>query len=291
VPFSLPNPASPSGSTNALILTGGNADLTMEHATTWTTGLDFVPQNWAHGLAFSITYFNINFNDRIQMPTFESNILEDPADAEFVTLNPSAALIEAACNRGNYLPGGTATCAQYPAGAVIDLRLHNMESLRTEGIDFTTAYERAGAFGTLKVGVEGTYLTNFTLQASPDAPPSQLLNTENNPIDLKMRGTISWQGRRFGATAGINFQNHYRDTASEPNRGISSFTTVDAQVRYDIPAFASSWLENTRVELSAINVFNVSPPFLNNPTEDIGYDEENADPLGRLVSLQIRKSW
>jgi iron complex outermembrane receptor protein len=209
-----------------------------------------------------------------------------------VTRDPSAALIQATCSRGTYYAAGsTLACTQYPAGAVIDLRLHNMEDLRTAGIDFTTSYERSGAFGTLKLGVEGTYLTNFTVQEGPNAPPAQLLDTANNPIDLKMRGTLSWQRRRLGATAGINFQNHYRDTASVPVSSISSFTTVDVQVRYDIPAFVSSWLENTRIELNASNIFNVSPPFLNNEIEHIGYDEENADPLGRLVSVQIRKSW
>jgi hypothetical protein len=50
-------------------------------------------------------------------------------------------------------------------------------------------------------------------------------------------------------------------------------------------------LQNTFVELNAINVFNVSPPFLNNQIAAIGYDQENADPDGRLLSLQVRKTW
>ena len=40
-----------------------------------------------------------------------------------------------------------------------------------------------------------------------------------------------------------------------------------------------------------INLFNKSPPFLNNAVAQLGYDQENADPSGRLVSLQVRKNW
>jgi iron complex outermembrane receptor protein len=118
-----------------------------------------------------------------------------------------------------------------------------------------------------------------------------LLDTQNNPIDLKMRGALSWQQRRWGGTLGINFQNHYVDTVSEPNRPISAYTTFDTQLRYQLTPFGDSFLANTRLELNAINLLNQSPPFLNNAIAHIGYDQENADPYGRLVSLQVRKTW
>ncbi len=119
----------------------------------------------------------------------------------------------------------------------------------------------------------------------------QLLNTQNNPINIKLRGMLTWQQVRWGATLAINFQNHYRDTLSEPNRNISSLTTFDSQLRYSPTAFGAGWLQNTVLELNAVNLFNVSPPFLNNATAGLGYDQENADPTGRLLSIQVRKSW
>jgi iron complex outermembrane receptor protein len=106
-----------------------------------------------------------------------------------------------------------------------------------------------------------------------------------------MRATLSWQQRRWGATVGVNFQNHYTDTVSEPNRAVSSYTTFDTQLRCELAPFSAGFLSNTRLELNAINVFNVSPPFLNNQQAALGYDQENAGPYGRLVSLQVRKSW
>ena len=95
----------------------------------------------------------------------------------------------------------------------------------------------------------------------------------------------------WGATVGVNFQNHYTDTASDPHRNVRSYTTFDAQLRYDLAPFSTGLLQNTLVELNAVNIFNVSPPFLNNQIAALGYDQENADPDGRLLSLQVRKTW
>jgi iron complex outermembrane recepter protein len=290
-PFPLPNSLSPTGSTNALILAGQNANLSVERAKSWTTGLDFVPREQFPGASLSLTYFDINFRNRIDTPAFNANILNDPSLAEFVTRNPSASLIAAACSSGTYTSGTFASCLQSAPGAIIDLREQNLQSVRTRGIDFSAAYERLGNYGTLKLGVEGTYLLEFTEQDGPGSPAAALLDTENNPINLRLRGTISWQRNRFGATTGINFQNHYMDTASEPTRTVASFTTVDAQLRYEISPYDGGWLANTRLELNATNLFNVSPPFLNNQLAGIGYDQENADPLGRQLSFQIRKAW
>jgi outer membrane receptor protein involved in Fe transport len=89
----------------------------------------------------------------------------------------------------------------------------------------------------------------------------------------------------------VNFQNHYKDITSDPPRTISSYTTCDAQLRYNFDPLGAGPLRNTLLELNAINVFNKSPPFLNNSIARLGYDQENADPYGRLISIQVRKNW
>jgi hypothetical protein len=43
--------------------------------------------------------------------------------------------------------------------------------------------------------------------------------------------------------------------------------------------------------LSAENIFNLSPPFLNNQIVGIGYDQENANSFGRVVRLDVRVNW
>ena len=288
----LPDNSSAAGISPTLVLSGNSTHLTVEHARSWTAGFDIEPREWIRGLTLSATYFNINFRDRIQVPAFGATILDDPRFASFITRNPSAAQLQAACNQGLYVSrGGAGSCLQDPAVAILDLRNQNLEGVRTQGIDFNAQYQRSGSAGTLKLGLDGTYLLHFTQQEGPDAPPAELLDTQNNPISLRMRGNLSWQRLRWGATIGVNFQNNYTDTGSQPHRNIRSYTTFDTQIRYEVAAYSQGFLQNTRVELNAINVFNVSPPFLNNQIVAIGYDEENADPYGRLLSIQVRKTW
>jgi outer membrane receptor protein involved in Fe transport len=40
--------------------------------------------------------------------------------------------------------------------------------------------------------------------------------------------------------------------------------------------------------LNAVNVFNQSPPFADST---YGYDVANFQPLGRVLSLSVRKKW
>jgi outer membrane receptor protein involved in Fe transport len=291
VPDPLPDASSHTGVTNTLVKTGGNSSLTVQSAKSWTTGVDFTPRVQIPGFSMSLTYFDINFTNRIATPPVNANLLNDPSLADFVIRNPTAAQIAAACSSGMYALGTAQQCINSDPGAIFDARQQNIGSVRTRGLDVTAAWERATDYGNIKLGFEGTYLFQFTQEATPTSPAESLLNTENNPINLKLRTTAGWQRSRFGLSTALNFQNSYRDTGSIPNRPVSAFATVDAQLRYELGSYDGGWLQNTRLELNAINLFNVSPPFLNNQAASIGYDQANADPLGRQLSLQIRKAW
>jgi iron complex outermembrane receptor protein len=89
----------------------------------------------------------------------------------------------------------------------------------------------------------------------------------------------------------VNFWNHYRDKTTVPNRDISSLTTFDFNVAYTLSAERGWGFGETTLALSAQNVFDRGPPFLNNSTALIGYDQENGDILGRFVSFTIRQNW
>jgi iron complex outermembrane recepter protein len=288
--IALPNPTVPGRATSALVWLGGNPTVQPERATSWTGGLDFAPA-WPAGLTFGLTYFNTVFTDRIQSTTITSNILTDPAYAAVVTRDPSAAEVEFICTHSSYAQGTLSDCINSAPGAVVDLRVRNLATLATDGIDFNSRYEHAVPLGRIKLDLNGTWLLGFRQAQTPDAPLTSLLNTQNEPINLRVRGTAGWQFARFGAQVAANFANGYNDIASTPPRRIDSWTTFDVQLRFDIPDDASQWLQGTRIELNANNVFNKDPPFLNNQIVAIGYDQENANPYGRVLSLELRKSW
>jgi outer membrane receptor protein involved in Fe transport len=286
----LPNPAAPGGATPTLIWEGGNATVQPERARSWTGGLDFAPAGLP-GLTLGLTYFNTVFTHRIQSNTLTFNILTDPAYAALVTRNPSAAEISFICTHSSYFQGSTAACMNSAPGAIVDLRVLNLATLQTDGIDFNSRYQHSLPLGQLRLDLNGTWLLHFKQAQTPDAPLTSLLSTQNEPIDLRMRATAGWGVAGFHAQVAANFANGYHDIASTPPRRIDSWTTIDLQLRYDIPVTSSRWLSGTRIELNARNVFNVDPPFLDNQIVGIGYDQENANPYGRQLSLELRKSW
>jgi iron complex outermembrane recepter protein len=283
------NPAAPGGFTTALIWSGNNATVQPERAQSWTSGLDFAPTSLP-GLALGITYFRTVFKDRIQATLYAPTVLSDPSYAAIVTRNPTAAQINYICSHSLYVEGTVNNCMTAPIGAIVDLRVRNLAQLLTDGIDFNGSYERTTSFGKLKFGLDGTWLRDFSEAQTPDVPLTSLLNTQNEPVNLKLRVSAGWQFTGWGALVAANFTNSYRDTASVPERRIDAWTTVDLQLRYDFPEDAGAWLRGVRVELNARNLFNVAPPFLNNQAVGIGYDQENADPYGRVLSLQLRKT-
>jgi iron complex outermembrane receptor protein len=177
-----------------------------------------------------------------------------------------------------------------PIGAIVDLRVRNLAQLLTDGIDFNSRYQRPTSFGKLEFGVSGTWLRNFSEAQTPDEPLVSLLNTQNEPVNLRLRATAGWQYRGWGTLVAANFTNSYRDIASIPQRRIDAWTTIDLQLRYDFPEDGPAWLQGIRLELNARNLFNVDPPFLNNQAVDLAYDQENANPYGRVLSLQVRKT-
>jgi outer membrane receptor protein involved in Fe transport len=287
----LQNPAAPAARAPALAWSGGNTNVQPERARSWTVGMDVAPVS-VPGFSLGVTYFKTVFKDRIQATTtFPPTVLSDPFYAAIVTHDPSAAQIDYVCSHSSYQQGTAAQCMSAPAAAIVDLRIRNLGLLLTDGIDFNGMYEHPISFGTLSFGLAGTWLRTFSEAQTPDAPLTSLLSTQNEPINLRLRATTGWQLNGFGTLVAANFTNSYRDTASTPQRRVASWTTIDVQLRYDFPEEANLWLHGMRIELNARNVFNVDPPFLNNGQTDIGYDQENADPYGRLLSLQLRKVW
>jgi outer membrane receptor protein involved in Fe transport len=286
----VPNPAAPGTATTGLFWTGGNANLRPERATSWTTGLDFTP-DLVPELSLGLTYFRTTFKDRIQATTYTPAILNDPAYSAVVIHNPSAAQISNVCNNSVFVQGTAAQCAAMPVGLLVDLRERNLGVLLTDGIDLNANYALTTATGQLKFTLNGTWLRNFSEAQTPDQPLTSLLNTENEPTNLRLRASTAWRYRDWSTLLAANFTNGYRDTASIPARHVVSWTTFDSQIRYDFPDEVNRWLRGMSVELNARNVFNKDPPFLNNQVTLIGYDQENADPYGRLLSLQLRKRW
>lgn len=285
--FPLPNPAVPAGFTPVLVQSGKNAGLTEEHAESWTLGLDFRPERLP-GLSLALTYFDVTFRDRIQrFGITDFDFLNDPRLAELVTLSPTPAQMQAACANGIFSGFLGLPCESAPVAAILDLRVHNGAYTRTNGIDLIGKYDLdAQRFGQFKFSLLGTYVLEFSEAAFDTLPIERMEGTPSYPVELRLRGATTWSYRRFATTGAVNYSDSYRDTLSVPDRRVSSWTTFDLNLAYTFGEEET----DTRVSVNLENAFNTMPPFLNNQA-GIGYDAENGDLTGRVLSLRIRKNW
>ena len=119
------------------------------------------------------------------------------------------------------------------------------------------------------------------------APLVELVSTQENPINFRTRGSLSWHRGGFEITGLVNYANSYKDTVSIPNRKIVSWTTLDLNLAYSFEDSRVRWLKGTKLFLNAQNLFDRDPPFYNN-VSGVGYDPENASLLNRVVTFYFR---
>lgn len=283
----LADPQSPGGSAPMLVWFGKNADLQEGTARSWTLGLELTPRTLG-GLSVGLTYFDIDFRDRVQEIASLFPDITNPRIAPYVNRNPTPEQRAAVCSRSLFL-GDPADCLAAPIAAIADVRVQNIAITRTRGIDMLGKYGFAHSLGDFSLGLNATWLFEFSQAAARASPVLDLLDTQHNPLDLHLRGSLSWSRRGLGSTLTLNHADAYRDVGSTPNRRVGSWTTVDWRLGYEWDE--EGWLGGSEVSISVQNLFDRDPPFLNNAAVGIGYDQENADLIGRFIRLHFRKSW
>ena len=285
--FVLHDPSSLTGVSRALVWTGNNSSLRAETARSWSLGADFSPTSLPD-LALGLNYFHIfASNQVIPMQALSPNVFSDPRYSYIVTRNPSDGQRTDVCEHSQFL-GVQDQCLGAPVDAVVDLRIHDVGSLETDGLDFNSKFAHETAHGMVGANISATYTMHFKFS---DAPGRQLIsyrNTPHYPMILRLRSAFSWDWRGFFASPAVNFQSGYVDTLSVPNRTVNPWATWDLVVGYKLRIQQPGQLG---VSLRGLNIFNQQPPFLNNNVSTVGYDPENGDLLGRRVSLAVEYRW
>ena len=289
----LADPRSPTGRSLILVEQGANPGLKQETASTWTAGIDFAP-DFPTGSTFSLTYYSIDYRNRIAQPGGDNPlaILTNAAEwAAAITRNPSRAQIDAICNSADYQGSVSACLASSPA-AIIDGRLANLATTRTTGLDLQAHDSIRGGVGALGVGVTANYVFKFDQALTGSSPATDIVNTATNPPALRLRGTIDWS--RDGpelpgpdVELAVNYTGGYHNPGSTLLPRVSPWTTVDARLVYR-EARRARWLRGMELSINVVNVLNHDPPFVDNV---FGYDAYNVQPLGRVVSAGITKRW
>jgi iron complex outermembrane recepter protein len=290
VPLPDPDPHSKTGYLNVLALAGNNADLRPETARSWTLGLNLSSRSHPGG-SLALTYFHTRYYDLVeQSPDLSATALSDPTFQPYISRNVSDQERQSLCKQGQFL-GPASDCLQAPVAAIIDLRLHNRAVIQTSGLDLNARLPFDTRLGTWTAGLLGTYLLDYSEAPTSFSPLTRLLDTEHNPISVRLRAAASWKRGSFTLATFANYQGNYTDIESVPARHVSSWTTVDATLKWEPEHLHFRGLKGTGVQLSVLNLLNRYPPFLNNVYERVGYDEENGDLTGREASLTLRVQW
>jgi iron complex outermembrane receptor protein len=273
----------------SMLLYGGNADLRPETATSKALTLELAPPAWPNFKA-SGTLFSTRFENRIGQPGRE-NLRTVLSAAEFA---PFRTFIAPATNPADLATIQTLIDAPisfakglFPAtayGAIIDARWVNTGQVEVEGLDLSASYATKVGLDPLVFSGSLSWLMDYKRKITPQAQAVQLAGMAGNPADLRLRGTAAWT--HDWATTALSI-NRVGDLQVEGGGRIKAWTTADLNVR--LTPRGSAW-KGLTLALNIQNLFDQDPPFYDSSL-GIGYDAANADPLGRVATLQLTKTW
>jgi len=288
--YPLPDPASKTGYTNTLVWGGNNADLQPETANSWMLGIKWSPP-WQPGISLDAQYYKIlSFHQILPTQLLPINIFSQPQYSYLLTRDVTPAAVADICSRALFM-GATGQCQNPDIGAIVDLRLRSAETVKTDGIDLKALFRHETPVGEMSVNLQATYILHFKETQAPGAGFISYRNTAHNPTAVRLRSVFRWENQHVSVSPAVNLQGSYMDTDSLPNRPVGAWTTWDLVVGYKLEALDAVIPGTTTVSLRGLNIFNKQPPFLNNGISFSGYDPENADLLGRRISLRLEHEW
>jgi outer membrane receptor protein involved in Fe transport len=290
-----PDPASPSGLTDTLYVTGGNHNLRPERSRSFSGGPDLE----LDGVSASATYFHTHYIDRVGVPPVANilTVLSDPVDAPFVTRDPPLDVVEAAFNSPGF-DGDYAGLGPSGVGAIFDSQNTNLATTTQSTVSLRVAYRWETGNGVWMPSIAGDRQMENELRASSAGQAVELLDLYGEPVRWRMHGSLAWRKGGYGAALNLNYVGGYHDQFTTPPSPISSWTTVDMHLSYRAPETGSiGILRGVAMALTVENVTNERPPYVAFPLTVTGgappvpFDPANASPVGRFVSLQVSKKW
>ena len=298
----VPNPSAASGSTVLMMLSNGNPDLGPERAKTWTGGFSFAPPSLP-GFKVDANYYHIEYADRIGSGfggSFPSLFLQSTAPyADLLTVNPTPQQIQQArqlgasglglfvSRAGPYAlaPGTDETSSE----VILDNRFRNNAFTSQRGVDFNASYDFDAGQTRFALNLAGQYIIDSKRRVTATSPEVDAVNTVYFPVDLKVRGGLAMSHRQVAGGLFVNYVDSYRDPANRADPHVSSWTTVDLNLKYDFSDSAGAG-QGTSLSFNVQNLFDRNPPFIVNSI-NTGFDPTNATALGRFLSMTLTHRW
>jgi iron complex outermembrane receptor protein len=301
------NPAfGPMFGNNIAFVIGAQPGIKPETAKNWSAGFDFEPHQ-IRGLRLSATYFSINYSNQISSPPVFPGVLVNPTLAvqyasyvHPVPANPgcnSPAQYNAeqqayAATIGIY---GNPTVAQICALNVwLDGRETNLASTTESGVDMSVNYRFSLGRETFGLDAAATRVISQKQRAVAGAPILSQLGNIGFLVPWRGRGNVTWFHGPWVANLYMNYVGSYQNNVPPPGiaqQSVPAWVTFDASVSFDLGKVVdSNWTRRLRVAVSAQNLFDRDPPLVLTGGYS-AFDASNANPLGRIVTLQFTKDF
>lgn len=264
-----------------LFLRGGNPGLVPEEAETWSVGADWEP-TMVPGLNLSITYYNVDYSNRIAAPGNDTLALQKPELAPIVTLNPSLDWVNEIIAGGLFTPPPASPEDVY---AVVDGRKVNLGANKTDGLELIGSYEGATDWGSWRVGVNATKILSFERTVITGTPLRDVLDTINNPASFVAR---AYAGAEIGNLSATIFANHYGsydNDAASPVQDVPAHTEFDLALRYTLES-PFAFAQALTFTLDVQDLFDNDPPYV--PNGNLAFDPNAHSPIGRTIALGVR---
>jgi iron complex outermembrane receptor protein len=251
---------------------GGNLNLRPETSEQYSVGVVIQPSN---RFSLSVDYWNIAVDDTIGTITIPQLLANIAAFPERIT-------------RTNGIITG------------VDLRTGNFGSRRTEGIDVSLRGAIDALDGTIRAGLDGTYLLTKREKLLPSLPYTSTLGIFTFTGDLGLRwkhnAFISYQNDDWNVTLTQIFRNGYRNfalpgSATRPdyNPRVSDYIIYNFSVGY------TGFAPGLRLTAGVRNLFDREPPFAITYDSNTGaggsWESRVADPRGRSFTMAAEVSF
>ncbi|WP_312345688.1 TonB-dependent receptor [Stenotrophomonas acidaminiphila] len=270
---------------------GGNAELEAERARTWTASLAVHPLA-APGLEAELTWFDVDYTDRVVEPVSYAQALSNPAYAEFVDHAPTPEQITQLLSIYNSAFYNLAGAPYDPTKVVAIIRDQyvNAARQRIQGIDLSVSYRLDLPRGQLSIRGASSWLDSEQ-RTSANQPVHALAGTVANPARFNGRLGAVWTSGGFTASAFANHTSGVTDRRGAMSEKGASFTTLDTTLGYDL-ATRAGFVPALSLGLSVQNVLNRAPPLYAPAVATyVPYDATNYPAIGRLVSASVSMRW
>jgi iron complex outermembrane recepter protein len=279
LPLPMADPRRGGQVTNVNLVVGGNPNLDVVTARSFTTGFVFTPFEVPE-FRVGGSYWRVVMENRIMVPLYQELLRsEELFDGRVERDPPSEQDLQAGW-----------------AGRLrsVDITRVNYGKLETSGIDLDASFLMERMHGTFQLNLALTWIEKYLSRDMNQVLPLDrvgIANVQGTIPDWRAVGTVTWKLGGFGASTTATFTPSYQDAdvaTGVLDRNISSQTLVDLQAWMDLGLEGDSLFEGSRLTLGARNVFDRSPEFAN-AGGPLGYDFSQGELTQRFVYFRFNK--